>query len=346
MTPVTFALVGTGGIAHSYAAAFADNPHAKLVAVTDVRKDAADAFGTKYGVPAFDSHAALADAEVVIVCTPPNTHTAIAVELLRRGQHVLCEKPFTLTAAAARKMQYEATKAGRLLTMGSKFRYVADVVKAKQLVAAGEIGEVILFENAFTSRVDMTARWNSQPAVSGGGVLIDNGTHSVDVIRYFLGPLAQVHAVEGLRVQPLPVEDTARLFVRSAAGVMGSIDLSWSINKELDWYVNIYGSRGTIQVGWKQSRLKKNGGDWTVFGNGYDKVQAFTAQVTNVAKAVRGEEALLITADDAIASVEVIEAAYRSMTSAAWTGVQAGEALTQTPPSVKLTDVIREVVRG
>ncbi len=345
MNTVTFAIVGTGGIAHSYAAAFANNPHAELVAVADARPDSAAAFGAKYGVPAFDSHTALPNAEVVIVCTPPDTHTRITTELLRAGRHVLCEKPFTISSADARKMQYEAVKAGRLLTMGSKFRYVADVVKAKQLVGAGEIGEVILFENAFTSRVDMTGRWNSRPDVSGGGVLIDNGTHSVDVIRYFLGPLAEVHAVEGLRVQAIPVEDTARLFVRSATGVVGTIDLSWSINKELDWYVNIYGSRGTIQVGWKQSRIKPLGGDWTVFGTGYDKVQAFTAQVTNVAKAVRGEEPLLITSDDAIASVEVIEAAYRSMRSAPWTGVQAGDALTHTPPSVKLTDVVREVAR-
>ena len=280
MTPVSFALVGTGGIAHSYAAAFQNNPHAELVAVADVNPAAAAAFGSKYGVPAVCSHAELPDAEVVIVCTPPDTHAAITVDLLRRGRHVLCEKPFTLTAADARKMEYEAQKAGRLLTMGSKFRYVADVVWAKELVTAGDIGEVILFENAFTSRVDMTRRWNADPAVSGGGVLIDNGTHSVDVIRYFLGPLAEVHAVEGKRVQSLPVEDTARLFVRSAAGVMGSVDLSWSLNKELDWYVNIYGSRGTIQVGWKQSRVKPLGGEWAVFGTGYDKVQAFTAQVT------------------------------------------------------------------
>lgn len=350
MTPVKFALVGTGGIAHSYAAAFQHNPHAELVAVADVRAEAAQAFGAKYGVPAFDSHSAFLNpsvgADVAIVCTPPNTHTAITVELIRGGLHVLCEKPFTLSAADARQMQYEAAKADRLLTMGSKFRYVADVVKAKRLVEAGEIGEVVLFENAFTSRVDMTARWNATPAVSGGGVLIDNGTHSVDVIRYFLGPLAQVHAVEGLRVQPIAVEDTAHLLVRSAAGVNGSIDLSWSINKELDWYVKIFGSRGAINIGWKQSRIKRAGGEWEVFGTGYDKVQAFTAQVTNVAKAVRGEEALLITADDAIASVEVIEAAYRSMRAAPWTGVEPSSPLTLTPPAVKLTDVIREVARG
>lgn len=341
MNPVKFAIVGTGGIAHSYAAAFNSNPAAELVAVADVRPESAAAFADKYGVSAYPSHADLPDAEAVVVCTPPDTHATITTDLLRRGAHVLCEKPFTLSSAVALRMSYEAAKAKRLLTMGSKFRYVSDVVKAKEMVAAGEIGEVVLFENAFTSRVDMGGRWNSQPAVSGGGVLIDNGTHSVDVIRYFLGPLADVHAVEGKRVQNLPVEDTARLFVRSVSGVMGSIDLSWSINKELDWYITIHGSRGTVQVGWKQSRVKPLGGEWTVFGNGYDKVQAFTAQVTNFARAIRGEEPLLITADDAIASVEVIEAAYRSMRAAPWTGVEMGIPLTHTPAPADLAEAAR-----
>ena len=212
-----------------------------------------------------------------------------------------------------------AERSRALLTMASKFRYVADVIEARRRVAAGEIGEIVLFENAFTSRVDMIRRWNSDPVISGGGVLIDNGTHSVDLMRYFLGPLAELQVVEGKRVQDIPVEDTVRVFVRSSKGVMGTIDLSWSINKELPYYLSIYGSEGTVHVGWKESKLRRmSDAQWTVFGRGYDKLQAFRSQLDNFVRAIRGLEPPLITLQDALASVEVIDAAYDAMWRTNW----------------------------
>jgi predicted dehydrogenase len=187
----------------------------------------------------------------------------------------------------------------------------------------------VLFENAFTSRVDMSKRWNADPAISGGGVLIDNGTHSFDIARYFLGPLAEVHVMEGKRSQNLPVEETVRILVRSAGGVIGNIDLSWSINKELDRYISIYGTRGTVWIGWKESRYRQSSSpDWIKFGDGYDKVGAFRNQIINFAAAINGVEKLLIDADDAIASVEVVEAAYESLSKTHWTAVKNGHTAT------------------
>jgi predicted dehydrogenase len=322
---VRFALVGAGGIAQSYLQAFeVEGP--QLVAVADVRPDAARAMAELAGCPSFGNYTEILDRgtgiDAVIICTPPNTHEEISTYFLKKGIHVLCEKPFTLDAASARRMIATATEANVLLTMASKFRYVEDVIRAKSIVTSGILGEIILFENAFTSRVDMANRWNSNPAISGGGVLIDNGTHSVDIMRYFLGPLSAVHTLEGKRIQGLKVEDTVRLFTKSTKGVMGGIDLSWSINKELESFLNIYGSHGTISVGWRESKYRQQSSrDWIVFGKGYNKVQAFRDQIRNFARAIRLEEPLLITAEDALASVEVIEAAYRSMRSEAWTEV-------------------------
>ncbi|NJR69141.1 MAG: Gfo/Idh/MocA family oxidoreductase, partial [Synechococcales cyanobacterium CRU_2_2] len=257
-----------------------------------------------------------------ILCTPPITHPEIALYFIEQGVHVLCEKPFSIDIASAQRMYETSRQQGVLLTMASKFRYVDDVIKAKSIVQSGILGEIVLFENAFTARVDMSNRWNANPAISGGGVLIDNGTHSVDIMRYFLGPLAEVSVVEGKRIQGLAVEDTVRIFVKSTQGVMGNIDLSWSINKELDHFIRIYGSNGTVSIGWKESKYRQaSSQDWIVFGEGYSKLKSFTQQLENFSRAILGEEALLITGADAIASVEVINAAYESLNRSNWTPI-------------------------
>ncbi|MCZ7525080.1 MAG: Gfo/Idh/MocA family oxidoreductase [Acidimicrobiia bacterium] len=326
--PLELALVGAGGIAQAYVQLFEDLVDARVVAVADVRHDAAVSAAESLGARAYPSYAALVGAESldgVVVCTPPVTHHEICGFFLDRGLPVLCEKPLTTDLASARDLVARAERSETLLTMASKFRYVEDLVTAKSIVGSGLLGEVILFENVFASRVPMAGRWNANPAVSGGGVLIDNGTHSVDIARYLLGPISEVMAVEGKRVQGLPVEDTAQLFLRSAEGVMGTVDLSWSIDKALDSYVNVYGSHGTIQVGWRQSRYRQaSSPDWVVFGSGYDKLGSMRRQVEDFCRGVRGAGPILIGTDDALASVAVIETAYASMGTEHWALVDGG----------------------
>lgn len=323
---IKFGLVGAGGIAQAYVQAFGQTELAELVAIADVRPDAAAALAETAKCLAFTTHPQMleqVELDAVVLCTPPSTHPEICTDLVQHGKHVLCEKPFSIRVKDAIAMQREAQAAGVLLTMASKFRYAEDVIRAKSIVESGILGEIVLFENAFTARVDMSNRWNANPAISGGGVLIDNGTHSVDIMRYFLGPLADIQVVEGKRVQGLPVEDTVRIFAHSDGGVMGNIDLSWSINKELDYYLRIYGSNGTISVGWKESKYRQSSSqDWVTFGQGYNKVQSFRSQIENFSKAILKQELLLITVEDAIASVEVIEAAYQSLHQDHWTPIQ------------------------
>lgn len=319
-------LVGAGGIAQAYVQVFDDVPGARITAVADVRGPAANAVAEAVRGTAYPSHRALledADVDAILVCTPPNTHPEIVLRSIERGHHVLCEKPLAIDVQNAAAMVTAADQANVVFTMAAKFRFVDDVIRARQIVDSGILGELIVVENSFASRVDMTRRWNSDPVISGGGVLIDNGTHSVDIVRSFLGPVSDVMAVEGKRVQPVPVEDTASMLLRTADGGLGTIDLSWSVDRVTDTYLTVYGSEGTISVGWNGARYRQaSSPDWVEFGSGYKKVACMGAQVANFCAAVRGDEAIAVTADDAIASVAVIEAAYASLEQGDWISVR------------------------
>jgi len=315
-------IVGAGRIAQTYAEVFRSSELAQVVGVADTRREAARAMAEALNCQSFDSYEEMAalKPEAVVVCTPPATHPAICLYLLERGIHVLCEKPLSIDSESAREMLAAAERNGVKLTMASKFRYVDDVIRARSILLSGILGDLVLYESSFTARVDMSDRWNADAAVSGGGVLIDNGSHSLDIFRYLVGPLTEIQVIEGKRSQGLPVEETVHIFVRSNQGVMGSIDLSWTIHKELENYINIHGSHGTISVGWKQSKYRQTGSrDWVVFGNGYNKLEAFRSQVKNFLRGIRGEEQLLINCEDALASVEAIEAGYRALRQSQWT---------------------------
>ncbi|MEQ1922927.1 MAG: Gfo/Idh/MocA family oxidoreductase [Pyrinomonadaceae bacterium] len=321
MTKLRFGLVGAGGIAQAYAQAFNESDSCDLVAVADVREDAACALAEIVGGKAYSNYEQLADVELdaLIVATPPSTHPEIACFFMDRGVPVLCEKPLCLTVAEAETMIASAEKTGVQFTMASKFRYCEDVVKAKGILASGTLGEVLQFENAFTAKVDMSQRWNSNAEVSGGGVLIDNGTHSVDIIRYFLGPIDSILAVDAGGTQGLTVDENVKMFAKTKDGVTASVDLTWGINKELPYFISVYGTNGTLHIGWRESKYKTNSSaDWTVFGKGYDKVASFRGKIENFAAALRGDEDLFIKPADALASVRVIEAAYKSLNQNLW----------------------------
>jgi predicted dehydrogenase len=319
-------LVGAGGIAQSYVKVFEAIEGARITAVADVRSRAADSIAEAVRGTAYPSLRALleeADVDAILVCTPPSTHPEIVLQSIEAGRHVLCEKPLAIDVGSARAMVAAAEQAGVVFTMAAKFRFVKDVIRAREVVGSGILGELILVENVFASRVDMTRRWNSDPEISGGGVLIDNGTHSVDVMRYFLGPVVEVMAVEAKRIQHLAVEDTATMLLRTGDGVLGTVDLSWSVDKATDSYLTLYGSQGTITVGWQGARYRQaSSPEWVEFGDGYDKVSCMVSQVENFCGAVRGDEPLAVTAEDAIASVSVIEAAYASLGQSDWIAVR------------------------
>ncbi len=325
--PTRILLVGAGAVAQTWVEAVRRTPGARIAAVVDPHLEAAAALAESQGCHAFAGLEETAGvAEVAIVASPPASHEPLTTRLLAAGCDVLCEKPLALDLAAARRMTGAAREHGRLLVMSSKFRYAADVVRARSLIAGGAIGEPVLYQGAFTARLDMARRWNSDPATSGGGVLIDNGCHAADLLRFLIGPVREVLAVEAPRVAGLAVEETVHLMARAGAGTLAGIDLSWSVHAPLEHYALVLGTHGTLALGWEGSRYRAAGASaWTPFGSGYRKLEVFADQLADVLAArEQGREARVGTAD-ALASVAVCDAAYASLRSRAWTPVAADD---------------------
>ncbi len=320
------ALVGAGAIGAAHARTVAASPDADLVAICDPALDRARALAPKGCAvyPSIEAMFAATGVDAAIVAAPPYAHRALSETLAAAGVHVLCEKPFALASKDARAMLRAAARAGTVMTMAAKFRFVEDVRRARAAVAAGAIGELRLIENRFTATVPMAQRWNSDPALSGGGVVIDNGTHAVDLFRYVAGPLQSVRAVEYARYQGLEVEDTAQIIARTQAGAVAVSDLSWTIDKRDPAYLRLHGSEGAIELGWRESRIRTAAdADWRAFGPGYAKDAAFAGVFENFVRAVAGEAPAEVAGADALASVSAIEAAYRALARPGWAAVAA-----------------------
>jgi len=321
-------MIGSGRIAQTYLACWKAMEDCELVGVCDTNPAVSAAAAEAYGGKAYPNHRDMLGKEkldAVIVCTPPSTHRSITCDVIAAGAHVLCEKPIATKASDLSAMVQDAQAKGRRLMMASKFRYVDDIVAAASLLKAGILGKPIRLENTFASWLDVRQRWNSDPHIAGGGVLIDNGTHSVDISRFLMGPITEVMAYHGPRVQPIEVEDTSHVSFRCESGATGTIDLSWSLHKERDSFIDVYGTEGMMSIGWKRSRYRQNHmNSWVEFGTGYDKNKAFMAQLRNFVAHCQGTEAPRITLEDAMASVRVIEAAYASATEKCWRAVPQG----------------------
>lgn len=319
---INIAIIGCGRIAETHLEAISKIGRANLLMAHDTDKMCAKAVADKFKcsyTSSLDDIMKSKDVNTVIICTPPFYHAHIMIKALQHGKHILCEKPFTTHLEDAMEIEREVRKTDLVVMMASKFRFVNDVITAKKLIDSGAIGDVVMAEIIFCSIVDMTNRWNSVKRLSGGGVLIDNGSHAVDVIRSLIGPIDSVYAQIGKQTQNIKVEDTARLYFETKDGIIGMVDLSWSLFKHTDHYINIYGAEGTISVGWKSSEYwKSKDGTCETFGEGYNKLNAFTNQLGHFIDCIHGKARLQLDEYDAIESVRVIESAYTSIRERRW----------------------------
>ena len=312
--------LGRAGTVHLDAWRHVDG--AEVVAVCDpsttARKRARELGIRAYADPTVMLEAAKLDG--VTIATPPADHAEIAIACLDRGLHVLCEKPLALTTRAALAMLMAAARNERQLLLATKFRHVPELATARELIASGKLGDPVVFEVSFCSPVDMSKRWNAQRRVAGGGVIIDNGCHAFDIMSYLFGSVTRVQTNLHRPLQRIGVEDGATIQVRAGDGIVGKADVSWSLSTGRNSYVKVHGSLGTIEVGWRETRVKYLGSDWQKIGGAYDKIDAHRRMQTCFVEATQsnGATPAWISEVECLRTVAAVEAAYRSVRSGGW----------------------------
>lgn len=191
---IKVAIIGCGTIASSeHIKAYLANGNAEIKYFCDIRQDRAHKAATEYkcGQAIADYHIALNDPEVeaVSICTPNHVHASISIDALRAGKHVLCEKPAARTYAEALEMQQVQHETGKMLVIGVVNRFNKGVNIIKDMIAAGDLGEVYHVYISFRSQRSIPGLGGAftTKAIAGGGTLLDWGVHYLDIVMYCTG---------------------------------------------------------------------------------------------------------------------------------------------------------------
>lgn len=250
-------LAGAGMIGRFRARALEKIPAVELVAVADPDETRARALigGRDLRVVA-DGTAFARDPEIdaVVVSVPPIGHESIGVACLRAGKHVLCEKPLAASVAACEALVDAAEAGGACLATGFTLRHTPAARLARHLVDAGAIGEVdhVRAYHGHAGGDDFGPGWIVDQSVSGGGTLMDNGIHMIDLARWFLG--GDVKAMTGFAThhvwQQPGCEDNGFVLMRNEKNRVASVQSSWSEWHGYGYRVEVYGTRGGVRFGY------------------------------------------------------------------------------------------------
>lgn len=252
-------IIGCGGIGWIHAQAFSKTPLTNLVAVADVVEERAKGLIQKYNAKAwytnYEEMLQRRDIHVVSVCTPPWLHKQMVLEAVEAGKHVLCEKPMALSLDEAEEMVNGAKKAGVKLAIDFHNRYLPAHQKAKKLLDEGLIGRLFqircrlgypFLESAYLQNLSHMKDWLFIAEKSGGGVLMDIGSHWIDLARFFVGnDVKSVSALIGTVSRSIKVDDNIMILCEFENGVQGVIDVSWTQRGGF-WFIELYGLDGTM----------------------------------------------------------------------------------------------------
>ncbi|WP_232665251.1 Gfo/Idh/MocA family protein [Pseudonocardia sp. TRM90224] len=334
-----FAVLGCGVIGAVHARTIkALAPRAELVVAVDAVEERARAIADEHGVDAstsLDEVLARDDVDAVTICTPSGMHSDAAVAVLDAGKHVIIEKPLDVDLDAARRVLDAERRSDRTAMVISQHRHDLASRVVHEALTAGSFGTV-------TSGMALMPWWRSQAyydsgdwrgtvEMDGGGALMNQGIHTLDLLVWFLGEPVEVFAYTGLLAhERIAVEDTAVATVRFASGALGIVHGTTAAYPGLTTRVQVHGDRGSAVIDHNQLAYFHAAGDGDeirahgVAGGGnqaeeriaaaapVDRTTSHSEQFEDFLDAVEHGRPPLVTVETAARTLAVIRAIYTS----------------------------------
>ena len=250
---VNIGLIGAGNISDTHARAAGEIPNVAVAAVYGPTWERAQRLAARHGAAAYDtldgllSHRPL---DIVAIGSPSGLHAEQGIAAATRGLHVLIEKPIDVTTARTDALIAEAARAGVTLGVIFQDRLKPDVQRLKALVTAGRLGSPILA----TAHVKWyrppsyyrDSRWRGTRTLDGGGALINQGIHTVDLLLWLFGPVRRVFGRTAARLHEIEVEDTAVAVLEFENGALGTLEAATSAYPGYSRRIELSGSNGTL----------------------------------------------------------------------------------------------------
>ena len=348
MRPVRTALIGCGKVGQIHAAALCELPESELVAVCDSDSQRASAFSARFGACAFTDVGELlkeAAPQAIVVCTPHPLHATAVIQAAQAGVSALVEKPLAASLADCDAMLTASRNAGTKLGVVSQRRLYEPVIRMKTAIDAGKIGRPALGVFSMFSWRDQayydSDAWRGKWASEGGGVLVNQSPHQLDLLQWFMGQIDEISGDWANLNHPyIEVEDTALAMIRFKNGGLGCVVTSLSQRPGIYTKVHIHGTNGasvgvetdrgaTFVAGVSEVAEPPVNDLWTIPGEegllpGFqaeDRARFLQVnptthyhalQIQDFLQAVRDDRPPLVTGEDGRIVVAMFTAVYRS----------------------------------
>lgn len=318
-------MIGCGAVAHKRANALGN---CKLVACADRVFEKAHAFASQHpGCVAIQDWRNLLsrdDIDMVIIATHHAALAEITYAAVTAGKHVLVEKPGACSVKELQRVIVAAKKSNVLVRVGFNHRYHPALRQARQLIDENKIGDLMFVRARYGhgGRVGYEKEWRAQPALSGGGELIDQGVHLIDLARWLLGDFPHVEGFANTYFWNMPVDDNAFLLLRTAKNQVAHLHASWTEWKNI-FSFEIFGRTGKIEInglggsyGIEKLTLHKMlpqmGVPETTTWEYLDPDDSWEMELREFVEDIKLNREPAATLHDALAALKVVERIYQS----------------------------------